>query len=237
MKTEIKVTCAYCQKHFSVAPYRLKKTQTLYCSRSCQNKHKGEKIKSLRLTKTCPTCKKEFTTTQTKNAIHCSQKCLIAHNQNGGRNKYRKSVIIECACCKNEFSVPPSRLKHSQSKRICCSRECRAKLLTGEGNPAFVHGKGRRIPYGFNWCSQRRKAIKRDGWACQACGKMPEKKRGLHVHHIIPAHTFYGDYERANLLTNLITLCVSCHGQAEKVIIPPGRSLAPIRLSVRLACF
>jgi 5-methylcytosine-specific restriction endonuclease McrA len=146
--------------------------------------------------------------------IYCSRSCQLAYIAKNGWESRRKKIIASCAYCGKDIIVPPSRFKYA--KRVCCSRECRAKLLTGNGNPAFIHGNGRRIPYGKNWCSQRRKAIKRDNWTCQFCKKKTKKPRGLHVHHIIPAHTFEGDYERANHLSNLITLCIPCHEKAEK---------------------
>ncbi|MGH2582418.1 MAG: Zn-binding domain-containing protein, partial [Anaerolineales bacterium] len=90
--------------------------------------------------------------------------------------------------------------------------------------------------YGPNWPSQRDAARLRDGYACQVCG-LPENGRIHDVHHKTPFRTF--SYREANQLENLITLCSSCHRQAETVVrIRSGlaglsyvlRNLAPLYL-------
>jgi len=78
--------------------------------------------------------------------------------------------------------------------------------------------------YGDNWYKQRAKALKRDDYTCQKCGKKGVKKNrrwDVHVHHKRKiawfANTSSGevDYERANDLENLITLCQTCHKVAD----------------------
>lgn len=60
---------------------------------------------------------------------------------------------------------------------------------------------------GDDWKIQSKAALKRDKHSCQLCMKMPKK---VHVHHIIPYRK-----SKDNSLTNLITLCPSCHGTQE----------------------
>ncbi len=50
----------------------------------------------------------------------------------------------------------------------------------------------------------RTRVLERDGWRCQECGSM----EGLEVHHMQPRSHLGGD-----VMDNLITLCVSCHGK------------------------
>ena len=50
----------------------------------------------------------------------------------------------------------------------------------------------------------RNRVLERDGWRCQECGSM----EGLEVHHMKPRSQLGGDVMR-----NLITLCVDCHGK------------------------
>jgi 5-methylcytosine-specific restriction endonuclease McrA len=50
----------------------------------------------------------------------------------------------------------------------------------------------------------RTRVPERDGWRCQECGSM----EGLEVHHIKPRSQLGGD-----VMHNLITLCVDCHGK------------------------
>lgn len=79
--------------------------------------------------------------------------------------------------------------------------------LVGENNPNW---KGGYEPYyGPNWRQQRRFARERDNFICQLCGS-EENGRKHDVHHIIPFRELT-DYEVANELENLLTLCSSCH--------------------------
>ncbi len=99
--------------------------------------------------------------------------------------------------------------------------------------------------YGPNWQQQRQIVLARDGYRCRNCGaegKAPKDLTGsskpassteasgeepvrstttLHVHHIRPFRDFNyvpgqnDHYKQANQPENLITLCPSCHKQAE----------------------
>ena len=79
--------------------------------------------------------------------------------------------------------------------------------------------------YGPNWAEQRRRALERDGYRCRTCGLDGEAtKTPLHVHHVRPFREYGyrpGENERyrtANQLDNLVTLCPSCHRQAEAAV-------------------
>ena len=68
--------------------------------------------------------------------------------------------------------------------------------------------------YGPNWGRIREAVRARDGFACGICG-LPETDRQHHVHHKIPFRNF-ADRDTANRMENLVTLCPSCHRQAEQ---------------------
>ena len=54
------------------------------------------------------------------------------------------------------------------------------------------------------WRELRKVVYRRDSWTCQECGKKSNGRKSIHAHHI--------DYDNTNNdLSNLITLCVSCH--------------------------
>ena len=53
----------------------------------------------------------------------------------------------------------------------------------------------------------RARVLERDGWRCQECGSM----ESLEVHHMKP-RSLLGD----DVMHNLITLCVSCHGKRHR---------------------
>lgn len=80
---------------------------------------------------------------------------------------------------------------------------------------------------GHEWSEKREEAIERDDSECQDCGiSMTEHKKrykqGLHVHHKVARKQILSDdptreeFELANSLDNLVTLCASCHRVREK---------------------
>lgn len=79
--------------------------------------------------------------------------------------------------------------------------------------------------YGKNWYSQKKKALIRDNYTCQKCGHKGYRKRNgrltVEVHHQTKIKEFVNiqtkevDWDAANHLANLVTLCVSCHKVAD----------------------
>ncbi len=69
--------------------------------------------------------------------------------------------------------------------------------------------------YGKDWENIRSKVLQRDLFCCQSCG-VSEPQR-LEVHHKIP-FKMHQNKTVANDLSNLVTLCVSCHKEAESMI-------------------
>ena len=75
---------------------------------------------------------------------------------------------------------------------------------------------------GPGWQRQRDRARQRDQYRCRWCGAPERPGRQHHVHHIVPFRDFAWvpaqneNYRQANRLANLITLCPSCHHQAEQ---------------------
>ncbi len=79
------------------------------------------------------------------------------------------------------------------------------------------------IDYGRDWENIRSRIRSRDGYRCQHCG-LVESTRQHHVHHKKPYRTF-SSAVMANSPENLITLCSSCHRNAEvSVYIRSGLS-------------
>ena len=83
--------------------------------------------------------------------------------------------------------------------------------------------------YGPNWGIQKRKALGRDEYRCTKCGG----KLGIAVHHKRKARFFVVDnvfdYEKANDLDNLTTLCNSCHTVADAHDNPAKRGFSYIQ--------
>ncbi len=102
-----------------------------------------------------------------------------------------------------------------------------------------------RVDYGPDWPTQRDAARARDRHHCRRCGAPEREGRRHDVHHVTPFHAFgyvpgTNDlHQLANRLDNLITLCPSCHRQAERARGARGalaglayllRNLAPLHL-------
>ncbi|MCB8965518.1 MAG: DEAD/DEAH box helicase [Ardenticatenaceae bacterium] len=106
-------------------------------------------------------------------------------------------------------------------------------LIFGEALTERLYDLGillRPNDYGPNWQRQRKLALERDGYRCRMCGAAGKEPAGpapsegatiLHVHHIRPFREFNyipgenDHYKIANEVDNLLTLCPSCHRQAE----------------------
>jgi DEAD/DEAH box helicase domain-containing protein len=71
-----------------------------------------------------------------------------------------------------------------------------------------------RIDYGKNWLTRKDEARYRDQYRCQICG-MIESGRAHDVHHKVPFRMFQ-NFEQANRLDNLVTLCHECHRRVEQ---------------------
>ncbi|NPV07437.1 MAG: DEAD/DEAH box helicase [Anaerolineae bacterium] len=76
------------------------------------------------------------------------------------------------------------------------------------------------VDYGPNWRTQRRRARERDGFRCRHCGAPEPPGREHDVHHLRSLRELGygpegGDFEQANALDNLVTLCRACHMKAE----------------------
>ena len=72
----------------------------------------------------------------------------------------------------------------------------------------------------MNWLRIRKRVIKRDRYQCQRCKRFYlEDNLLLTVHHIVPRSEGGG-----NKLSNLITLCFTCHDHVELEGFEPDNS-------------
>lgn len=220
-RATILVNCAECGKELKRLLAESKRQKNFFCSLDCMGKYRSKHYvgqnatrKSPRIKVTCNNCGKVIERTPyTKNLVknhYCSHKCQSEYGR----------ITMSCTTCNKTIKVWKS--KKSYTKNLFCSRKCFSEWqsvnMAGENNPSYTGGKNY---YGPNWRGQRRKARKRDNYKCQSCG-INEKKLGrqLDVHHIKPFKSFNytkenNNYKEANKLTNLISLCPSCHKAAE----------------------
>lgn len=204
--------CLYCGAPLVVHRWRIDKFgERLFCSRAHA---KAQRSLEALETFACEHCGAEVTMRGSrKQGEHrfCSTDCAYAYRD------AHAGVTVRCDGCGVEYQVSPSVAQ--RNGHFYCSRACRARAIMGANNPAYRSGWGRAREYAANWKSQRAATVARDGGRCQRCGK-EAFGQNLHVHHIRPAYLFDGDWERANDLANLVTLCARCHKAAEKETAP-----------------
>lgn len=209
--------CEHCGKPFKA----WKKSTQRYCSMECRKAAKQATTET-----TCPECGKVFIYYKSWPRIYCSRKCSAAVNARKNLGDFSPDsfgqVIVPCDQCGEGFWKRWDQVQKTDLH--FCNQACFGKWMsdnvTGETHPLFKGG--REEYYGSNWHMQRRLARTRDGYRCQHCGISQKKlERSLDVHHIIPFREFgIARYEEANHLSNLISLCTSCHKRAEHGVIP-----------------
>lgn len=150
---------------------------------------------------------------------YCSRRCMAAAF--AGRESPRRGErpVRPCEQCGTEHSRPAWTYRYNS--RVFCDRKCfaawKAAHWCGEDNPAWRGGfPGYRGP---NWVRQAREARARDNHHCRFCDTTAEVVgRKLDVHHIRPFRCFDpAEYRTANRLSNLVTLCPTCHAFLETV--------------------
>lgn len=213
------VYCSYCNNGVLRKPSEIKNNN--FCNHECKrlfqikNGHLINQHLRLDVEKLCQFCGKRFIVPKNREntAKYCSKNCLGKANGERGKIEYRNRVKTSCSNCHREFEKKPSTVKEHNF----CSIQCMgifysvSKMFAGENSGTWAGGDI--SYYGPNWISQRKKARLRDKYTCQDCG-LTEQEYGceLSVHHITPFRNFNGDWEKANELSNLITLCEHpCH--------------------------
>lgn len=220
--------CSYCGKEV-IAVKRKKRNgeeaEHIFCNRMCY-----DNFRRLNSDRICKYCGKHFLALNAhKNAQFCDDNCR--------RSYFAQKTIRYCANCGQSFYPWTfDRLTGSiilDSEVTTCSKKCRVEYkrkreigrrekislaFTGEKHPNWQGGKNQYR--GENWKHQRFLAKKRDNYICQCCGitqRQAVKKygSGLEVHHKIPYVFFGDDYFAANDLSNLVSLCRSCHQKTE----------------------
>lgn len=168
--------------------------------------------------KTCGVCGKEFSSMM-KETRFCSKECSGQHRSNAYTGKLNPSwnggeIIISCEFCESDYQVTPALKNKSRFCSIGCKSKFESEAFEGENNPYWRGGwEGY---YGPNWQEQREKALERDFYRCRLCNISQKDYSesygtGLSVHHRTPFRYFEGDFEKANCITNLLTLCQPCH--------------------------
>ncbi|WP_406600225.1 HNH endonuclease [Haloarcula argentinensis] len=165
----------------------------------------------------------------------CQGAWLEENTETGEKHPDYNRKSIECDFCGEVFERQPNAV--SKSERNFCGRKCysmwRSEEVRGESHPRYSGG---RPEYGEGWNTHKRREVrKRDNKECQHCG-MTQKEhisqtgRKLDVHHIQPAKMFDCP-EKRNALSNLITLCQTCHLEIWEPMAPLRPDIADVVVS------
>lgn len=213
MTKPIHHTCAKCGKSFTGNRHRK------YCGHDCARSDrgpswnrgtKGGKGKPrTRVVKTCEGCGESFETSayQVATRRFCNMACY--HKARWGGVKSASQACDHCGNTFETFDCEPRRF---------CSHGCYAAsgagAKSGSDSAQWKGGTSAHYRRGADWPASSEAARVRDGRACKGCGK-PEsaldgKRKRLDVHHIVP-----WSVGQSNAISNLVTLCRSCHHRSE----------------------
>jgi len=101
--------------------------------------------------------------------------------------------------------------KSPEEKRIYHEERQRKEQEWNEKQ--FLYAQ-KRYEQNLYWSKIRHDILERDGYTCQLCGKNGDTK--LHIHHILKVNESGQDY-----YDNLITVCPTCHSQADRSLYNP----------------
>ena len=192
------------------------KARKSYCDDCNPNagQHNGN-WKDAKETTDCERCGEEFDYYPSdKDGVYCSD-CVEDADEFLGTH-YADVHDIEpvsrtCEFCEEDFQILPCFLRLGGGR--FCSDGCQNKWMSEQW------GDGEAV-YNGKWRPVRRAALDRDDHTCQHCGKdKSEIGQEPDVHHITPVREF-DDPQDAHTLSNVISLCPSCHGLAEHGSIP-----------------
>jgi hypothetical protein len=232
----VEVDCDWCGETTEKYPSRLDR-DNLFCSQDCRAEWQSEKIsgenhpKYNRVDVECDWCgstKKEVPSVVEKNEhFYCDNSCRskwVSEFKTGKDHWDWERVEVSCDSCGSSLLRQSHRVDGSMQfcDRVCLS-DWISENKSGEQSP---HWKGGTTDtpyyYGPEWENRREECLKRDSYSCRRCSISEDLHkdkfgRSLEIHHISPFSAFGGDYEEANKLSNLVSLCKSCHHKMEKL--------------------
>lgn len=202
----------------------------LFCDRVCYDQHRSG-LGSVVIAN-CLNCAKDVKRSDTpnQNPKYCSLTC---------RKEHKRADSHHCVHCgvwstgiKFFKTIKGGYRITGDTSRKTCSDECvRSNYKTNQARKDKISAafKGSKHPNwlggttmmqinyrGADWQKIRKQVMERDGYQCVKCGmshqdQLATNKREFSINHIIPFRQFGGKNQLANKLSNLETLCDSCH--------------------------
>ena len=205
-------TCEFCHKSFVLTKSSSAKVQR-FCSKACGSAARRQRNGTS--DQHCKYCGKPFHRPRTDHskAVYCSHSCYAADY----RRQRKEHPPKVCEYCGKPFQA--ACVSRTQKRRFCSWRCHHLAEYVGPKNRYWKGGSTK--AYGIGWYAARKEARKRDGYRCRVCGAPERPNRAHAVHHRIPRSSFAPDQlEKANDLSNLVTLCWPCHKKVEVGILP-----------------
>jgi len=242
----ITVDCDWCGESTEKKTCNYEENEKAFCSHECHGEWISENqtgednpLFDPSLTVECYWCGKEHQKAAEKIernernfcSMECTSKWQSDYRRGENHPRWKEYETVECSWCGESLERSPSVAERYDN--FYCSDECHAEWVShnnrGKDHPNWKGGHSN--GYGANWSEQREKRLEKDGYECVVCGMSNGEHReqhdaGLHVHHIQRKESFRHDdgtldYERANRLENLVTLCFKCHGRWEGIPLRP----------------
>lgn len=225
----VEVSCDNCGS--SIEKYSSHVRENNFCNKDCQSEWQSEVVcgenhpsynkKEVSCDNCGDTFKRKPSVIEKSDKTFCSIECRDDSYQKEDWNFGPESTVVDVECdnCGVSFEKDPSRVERSEHD--FCTKDCHYQFASNndlrakENNP-YWNGGDDSPYYGPNWNQQRRERLEKDGYECVRCGMSDSTSQdvydcSLNIHHIIPIKEFNGDYESANEIENLVTLCNSCH--------------------------
>lgn len=231
-RTDLKpVPCANCEKKVVRNPSTKRngeKADKVYCDRKCYDEHR-KKLQQVVVAQ-CKYCDSDIPANN-QGKVYCSIVC---------RNKGVRPEPRPCIVCDAVFDpIKYDKARGGYVRRgeaKTCSAACFSDFMknnqdrkdkisaafTGDKHPNWQGGVSHTSTdfRGSNWRLLRNKVMKRDKYQCQHCGinkdeQMKRYNRMFSINHIVPFHQLSGNTVAANKMSNLETLCDSCHTKAD----------------------
>lgn len=234
-----RIPCDECGTILILHPYQLNHSKRHFCNPTCKGAWQSKNLTGKRAPRwaggdvsvLCAQCgeilKRQRCAVENRSEnFFCNLKCRgewqSENNQGENHPNWTCTEIFKCDYCGKEKARPRWWAKREQEYRFCNS-QCMGEYYKRFTGDARYNWRGGGVYYyGPNWPKQSEKTRERDNHRCCYCGITQKKaRRKLDVHHIKPLQDFNyipdenENYKQANTLTNLITLCQSCHMKAE----------------------
>lgn len=128
--------------------------------------------------------------------------------------RWVEPLALTCRACGAGFEAKPNRVGGPECRGVYCSKRCRDDYRrnhqAGPDSPFWVGGA--KTYRGRGWRQIRAAVVAEQDGRCAECRKFVGPS--LPVNHKIPFRHF-DSAEAANVRSNLVGLCQSCHMKAE----------------------